>query len=386
MNKAGCSTSKIFFYTLLSISALLALAGVSILTDFGQTLKIGKPVVVTYFQNHKWIMGLSFLLLSWAWVINLKKNYMKQVWVFVLSCLWLLAILGTKFITPFLFFPTHQYNAEFVANNAVEEGYLSEEEAVFVIDLNGEQKAYPRKNLWQAHVVGANFGGQEVVLTYCVFTNLPSPYINMPGKNEMKFKVLAQTNNNLLLWETNSGEIIQQINSTCEFSKQRLEPIPVLEMTWRGYKKLFPEGEVYYNPLTKPMERILSLMFNPEDAWYGEEWMFKTSNFDDTRFPSKEHLIGISHNDDEIAVSKELVKNNGLVHVDVGGKNYTLKYFPEYETIGAFNRNLNGSIVPTDTLDVHGNTPHGKLDREFVFNSVLWSVWVHYYPDTKTLE
>lgn len=79
-------------------------------------------------------------------------------------------------------------------------------------------------------------------------------YINEPGEDEMELKVLAKTNNDLLLWDLYSGEIIQQINSTCEFSKNQLEPIPVMEMTWRGFKKLYLNGAVYYYPNTEVLK------------------------------------------------------------------------------------------------------------------------------------
>ena len=386
MSKSGFFNSKSLVITFLTFSSLLAIAGVCIMTDFGQIFKISKDIVVFYFKYNRWIIGVSFVLLIAAAYINYNNKFIKKKWIIILAALWLLAILGTKYITPYLLFPTDQFNAEFVEIDVVDDEYLSEDEAVFVIDLNGVQKAYPRKNLWQAHVVGADFGDKEVLLTYCVFTNLPSPYINEPGEDEMELKVLAQTNNNLLLWDINSGEIIQQINSTCEFSKNQLEPIPVMEMTWRGFKKLYPKGTVYYNPLTDPMEKVLSFLFNPEEAWYGDDWMYKTSNFDDKRFPTKEHLIGISNNDSQVAISKELIIKSGSLNVDVGDKKIALVYFPEYETIGAFNRMLNGNIISDDSIDVLGNTPSGQLKREFVFNSVLWSVWVHYYPNTEVIK
>ena len=223
MNKSGFFNSKPLVIIFLTLSSLLAIAGVCIMTDFGQIFKISKDIVVFYFKYNRWIIGVSFVLLITAAYINYKNKFIKKKWIIILASLWLLAILGTKYITPYLLFPTDQFNAEFVEIDAVDGEYLSEDEAVFVIDLNGVQKAYPRKNLWQAHVVGADFGDKEVLLTYCVFTNLPSPYINELGEDEMELKVLAQTNNNLLLWDINSGEIIQQINSTCEFSKDQLE-------------------------------------------------------------------------------------------------------------------------------------------------------------------
>ena len=80
-----------------------------------------------------------------------------------------------------------------------------------------------------------------------VISNLRSPYLNNINGESVDFKVLAQVNNNLLIWDTKSDEIIQQITQQCEFSETKLDPLPLLEMTWAGYKKLYPEGTVLFN-------------------------------------------------------------------------------------------------------------------------------------------
>jgi len=155
--------------------------------------------------------------------------------------------------------------------------------------------------------------------------------------------VLAQTNNNLLLWDTNSGEIIQQITNTCEFSKRQLEPLPVLEMTWNSYQDLFPEGEILFNEYTNPVERILELVMPPVEAVHsGEDWMFPTVDLEDTRLPSKEKVIGIKDGGEAIAYTREYLRNAGVVNTRVGEKSIVIAHIPEHDIFVAFDRARDG--------------------------------------------
>jgi len=200
--------------------------------------------------------------------------------------------------------------------------------------------------------------------------------------------VLAQTNNNLLLWDTNSGEIIQQITNTCEFSKRQLEPLPVLEMTWSSYQDLFPEGEVLFNEYTNPVERILELVMPPVEAVHsGEDWMFPTVDLEDTRLPSKEKVIGIKDGGEAIAYTREYLRRAGIVNIRVGDKSIVIAHIPEHDIFVAFDRLRDGEEVVVNEVDVFGNSrKHGRLDPVFIYNGPMWAVWVHYHPDTKLLK
>jgi hypothetical protein len=356
------------------------------MTDFGQLFGISKTVVVGYFRNNVIITVVSLIFLAVGVLLNIKKGWLKKKVMIVIIVVWVFSLLSTKYVAPYFLFRTHQYNAEYVkAKDAG--GYLEDDDVVFAIDLNGETKAYPRKFMWQTHVVGGDFGDEEVVFTYCVLTNLPTPYMNSLDGEPMDLKVLAQTNNNLLLWETNSGEIIQQINHTCEFSSRKLEPVPVLEMTWKNYKKLFPEGEIFYNEFNTLIEKGLDLVFSLDKIYYGDKWMFNTANLDDKRLPSKEQVIGVKDGDKAVVFTKDFIKKRGVYNTKVGSKSVVLAYFPEYETIAAFNRDKGGEEVTVEDIDIWGNTPeHGQLERAYIYNSVLWAVWAHYHPETEILK
>ena len=137
-----------------------------------------------------------------------------------------------------------------------------------------------------------------MVFTYCVLTNLPVPYENDLNGEPMDLKVLAQTNNNLLLWDTRSGEIIQQITSTCDLSKRELEPLPVVEMSWGAYQELHPDEWVAHIEFSSPLERLLDMLMPLEEAHSGDDWMFETVDLADDRLHSKEQVIGVADGDE----------------------------------------------------------------------------------------
>lgn len=373
---------------LLFVSILIAAAGVFIMTDMGQLFGISKSIIVYYFNNNNWIIFLSFAALATAFLLNRKHRVFKIKSMALTGLLWVVLVLSTKYVTPYIMFGATQEGAEFIQINEAKD-YLQDDEIVFVIDRNGVQKAYPRSYIWQTHIVGGDFGGEEIVMTYCVLANLPTPFVNEINGSKVNFKVLAQTNNNLLIWDRASGEIIQQITQTCEFSENRLDPVPVMEMTWQGFKKAYPDGTVFYNQWDSPIEIALDAVMPLEENFTTDQWMFKTVNFDDKRFETKDMIIGVSDpdSDDYLAISKPLLMKEKQIEVNVGSKHFLVVYFDEFDATAAFSLEKNGQKVTVDEIDINGMTKnHGQLDRAYVFNSVFWGVWSWYFPDTEVIS
>jgi hypothetical protein len=203
----------------------------------------------------------------------------------------------------------------------------------------------------------------------------------------MDLKVLAQTNNNLLMWDTRSGEIIQQITNTCELSQRQLEPLPIVEMSWKSYQALFPNGDVLYNPFEKPLERLLAVLMPLDEAHSGEAWMFNTVSVDDTRLPSKEKVIGVKDGAEAIAFTRDYLREAGVVNTTVGDRSIVVAHIPEHDIFVAFDRRKDGQEIEVTEVDFFGNTKeHGRLERVFVYNGPMWAVWLHYHPDTKLFK
>ena len=374
--------------TLLVLSVFLALAGVLILTDAGQLLRIGKRTVVAYFRFHMWIMVFSIALFVAAIFLNTKQNLLQNWIMGVIGVCLAACFLLTKYLAPYIIFRAKQHSAVYKKIQEIEaDDYLQHEDTVYVVEHNDVTRAFPQKQLLISHIFGGDYGGEEVVLTYCVLTNLPVPYVNDLDGKPMDLRVLAQTNNNLLLWDTKSGEIIQQITNTCELSSRKLEPLPIVEMTWKSYRDLFPDGEVLYNPLTNPMEKLLSRLMPLEDAHSGENWMFKTVDLKDDRLPSKEKVIGIKDGADAVAYTRDYLSKNKIINTQVGSKSIAIAHIPEYDIFLGFDRMQDGQEIDVRDIDAFGNTrEHGKLKRAFIYNGPMWAVWRHYHPETKLFK
>lgn len=363
---------KLISYLLYGFAFLTAFLGVIIMTDIGQLFGIEKSVVVWYFKNSLMIMLISAALYLVGLYLDYSNHVLAKKWTIVFGSVWLLCILASKYLTPYVMFMDQQNSAKYIPVSEATD-YIDEDQRLLVVDYNGAQKAYPPENIWQAHIFGGDYNGEELIFTYCVMSDLGIPYKSEINGDKVNFKVLAQTNNNLLIWDTESDEIIQQITQQCEFSKTRLEPIPVMEMSYKNYKKLYPNGEVLYNTWDNPIEKTIAALFDTEDTWHGEEFMFNTTKISDDRLPMKEHIIGIAdqENGEYLGLTKDYIKKNGHLNVTVGKKELAVVYFPEYETIGCFNRNVNGEIVNAEGVSIHGETEYGKLDKEYLFNLSL---------------
>ena len=372
----------------LASSAALALIGVFVLTDVGQLLKVSKGMVVAYFQNHLLIMLLSLALFVVAIYVNRRFSFLRT-WVIALFGAFLLGcFVVTKYLVPYVMFPAQQHHAVYTSiEEAAADDYLQPDDTVYVVSHNGVSRAFPQKYLWVSHIFGGDYGGEEVVLTYCVLTNLPIPYVNDLDGEPMDLRVLAQTNNNLLMWDTRSGEIIQQINNTCELSQRQLEPLPITEMTWKSYQALFPGGKVLYNPFEKPLEQLLDVLMPLDEAHSGETWMFNTVALDDPRLASKEKVVGIKSGGEAIAFTRDYLRKVGIVNTKVGEQSIVIAHIPEHDIFVGFDRMRDGQEIEVTEVDVFGNTPdHGQLAPTFIYNGPMWAVWLHYHPDTKLLQ
>ena len=373
-------------FVLMGLSMGLSLAGAFILTDAGQIVGISKGIVIGYFRIHGWIMGAAALLMIAAVVLQRRWRVLRPWQTVAFIFVVIGGFIATKFATPYVMFPSKQHTAEYHQIADVR-GYLEPDDTVYVVEHKGEVRAFPQKLIWQAHIFGGEYGGDDIVFTYCVLTNLPIPYANELNGEPMDLRVLAQTNNNLLLWDTRSGEIIQQITNKCDLSRRQLDPLPVVEMSWSSYQAIHPDGSVAYVEFSSPLERILDALMPLEDAHAGDNWMFNTVDISDERLHSKEQIIGIADGEEAVAYTRDYLERVGIENVSVGDKRIVLAHVSEHDVIVAFDRVVGGEEVEVTSVDYSGHTEeYGQLRRAFVYTGPLWAVWAHYFPKTEVVK
>lgn len=375
----------------LAIAYLATAIGFAFLNDISQMIvQAPRDQYITVFH---WRHALIFVSLA-AFLVALAINYRTGVlgWkgMSLNLVIFILFFIGA-FLLVSIMFPTLKSGANFVSVKEANQ-YIKDEDKMWVVDLNGDVRAFPHKAVAQPHIVEDIIGGQEVVMTFCDLSHLGiaySPYIN---GEKVDLETFTQLQNNLIFYDRKTGEPIQQIRGETEHTKQQMKALPTQVMSYASFKAIYPEGLVLSNPPKGMRDRIVRWMLFTVDGLQHDRArppVFPTINLDDPglkRLPLKEMVWGVRIAGEQAAYTSDYFKQkNWIINTRLGGKDIVLVYYPEYQTVGGFDRDINGQVVTITDLnqiDIHGNTPYGKLNRIVVASEVFWMVWYTYYPGT----
>jgi hypothetical protein len=300
---------------------------------------------------------------------------------------YLVVIAGMIFVAnafvPYLWLRGHHHTASFISVSEAD-AVLDDDADVFVLEIGREARAYPRDWMQIPHIAGDTIAGEEVVMTYCALSNLPLAFDSAIDGEAANLKVVSQVHSNLVMADTNSGELYQQITGAAPLGSGKLAPRAAQRMPWRSFRELYPEGRVFHvvEPfLLRVLDRITLWIFDTglEPHYNGPDPLFPTLRLDDDRLPLKEQIWGINIDGEQVAYARSFLERERLDNATIGGVPLVVAWFPEYETLGVFARPAD---VKVHEVDVHGNTPDGRLERLPQYPHVFWMVWSHWYPDT----
>jgi hypothetical protein len=313
-------------------------------------------------------------------------------------------------INPRWMFRSQQHEATFVPVDKAEsmmqkslgwahfgpQSYKSVDDiSVIVLETDNGAYAYSDYYLLQPHVArGDTIDGEEVIMTYCGLTNLGVAYSPVIDGQELDLTVMTQLKNNLVLFDKNSGEPIQQIWGTAEraWDGHKMKEWPTVRMPFLSFKALYPDGKVFINeivdfsdnPFLATWDRIVRhgmMLWGVGLNWEeGEKPAFPTIEFTDRRLPMKELVYTISLDSDHVAYTKDFILEQGsLINTTIGGRRVIIKYSSAYDSVVAFFNPMDESIK---TVDMFGYLPDGsKLERVNTLKSRLfWFVFIEFYP------
>jgi hypothetical protein len=270
--------------------------------------------------------------------------------------------------------------------------FVGPSNSVMVIENDGVARAHPDAELMRPHLAGNAQGlaGENVVMTYCAMANLGVGYTPDIAGEKLDLEVLAQHGNNLILRDNTTGEPIQHIYGRREGDGpdgQTMRPWPTFRMTFRGYCKAYPQGQVFLN---KPSGNLLLRVFDmftdtvfsagiAQQHRAAAPVMDNMSHYDN-RLPNKTYVWGVNIGADAVCYTDDFVIANGPVNTVVGGRAIVLAYAPEYESLGAW---FNDSGTPVQRVDFFGESDQGRLTRVDALKAGLfWHVWVQFFPHT----
>lgn len=370
---------------LMSVSMVVGLYGTAIFTELGQLLNFPREWMLHSYKNQNMMNALIvlsaiiILVLQFSAGKIFKPGFIGLYGFGMVACLFFI-----NMFAPDVWLRSQHHDAQFASIEKIG-GRLNEDEDVFVLEINGDARAYPRDWMQVPHIAGDNIGGTEAVVTYCALSNVPVAFDSTLNGQEADFKVIAQVNNNLIFADENSGEMIQQVTGTAEYSQTQLNKHPVQRMPYGSFKQLYPQGKVFdYNP--NLLDRVTMWMFDTflVDHYEGQN-MFPTLSLHDQRLPNGEQIWGLNVNDQQMAVTLSGLEKQPRQIVELGGKKILLVWFSELETLGAFDANAALSEEDIAQVDAYGHIGDKSLARVNTYPGMLWMVWSHWFPETEVL-
>ena len=271
--------------------------------------------------------------------------------------------------------------------------YVNPSTSVLVMENNGVARAHPDHELLRPHLAGNDEGldGENVAMTYCALANLGVAYTPEIEGEKVELEVLAQHGNNLILRDESTGEPIQQIYGHRDqdgIGGPGMRQWPTFRMSFRGFQRAYPEGEVFLNkPSKNPLLWIIDQL---TDLAFGfgigrqhreEKPVMNNMSHSDDRLPNKTYVWGINIGDDAVCFTDDFVfQNGGIVNATIGGRSIVVAYDLEHESLGAW---FNDSGEPITGIDFFGNSNAGKLVRVNTLKpGMFWHVWVEFFQHT----
>ena len=276
--------------------------------------------------------------------------------------------------------------------------------SVVVIENNGHARAHPDAQIMRPHLAGDDkgLGGEDVIMTYCAMANLGQGYAPSIEGERLELEVLAQHGNNLILRDKSTNEPIQHIygfrerdndpsadGNACPLQPQSvMKAWPTFRMTFRGFQKAYPEGEVFLNkPASNPILRLLDMATEIVFGWgisrqhqEAAPVMDNMSRSDD-RLPNKTYVWGITIGNEAACWTDDFVMDHGgLINTNVAGRDLVVCIDLKYESLGVW---YNDSGSPVTRCDFWGESDQGELTRvESLRAGVFWHVWAEFFPHT----
>ncbi|MBI5378183.1 MAG: DUF3179 domain-containing protein [Thaumarchaeota archaeon] len=285
---------------------------------------------------------------------------------------------------------------------AQEANFVSDDDLVIGVRLNGETKAYPLFIMVWHEIVNDKIGDTPVAVTYCPLCFTNQVFDRKVNDVETEFGTSGKLyNSNLVMYDRNTDSQWSQALGkaiTGELTGYELQRIPFDVVKWSDWKSLYPDTLV----LTTDTGYSRPYGSDPYGDYYTDpDILFPVENKDD-RLPPKEIILGFHYGNTYKAYKLHDIESNKVINDKTNNKEILLvSLFPSM--VRSFDRMLddqilefefsNGKIMDKQTnsewnidgLAVSGPLQGKQLSR-IVFNPGFWFEWVAFHPDTEVYQ
>ncbi len=385
--------SRRFAAICLLLAMIIALAGFSILADLSQwIIQVPRRVTIVTFGIRFELMFTGIVMMVAGYWIARRSQFFSRRFLNWWAGIFIFLFVSGYLNATYFMFPSQQYSARFVSIEAISNSpvvALSDTDEMFVVEINGDARAYPLEWMMRPHIAGDIIGGEEVALTYCSLSHLGMAVTPELNGEKLKLRLMTQLQNNLVMFDAVTEKPIQQIWARFEGEQERMKEWPTRIMSFAAFRELYPDGLVLFNPAFNPWDKLVRWMVYTVVSYQHaiEAPVFPTIEQFDTRLPNKAYVYGLRFGGQQLAVTPDYIrKQGGVINIEVGGTPIVLAWFDNFGYADAFYRSIDGEVIDVTAIDPYGMTESGQLERAVMANEVFWFVWSTFYPDTSLLD
>lgn len=245
--------------------------------------------------------------------------------------------------------------------SARQANFLSGEDQVLGVSLNGESRAYPIRLLNWHEIVNDRLGGRDIAVTYCTLCDSGIVFDATVRGERSIFGVSGLLyQSNLLLYDRETESLWSQMGMQAisgEFNGEALEIIPVTHTRWGTWKGMHPDTTVvgfrtgYHRDYFK----------DPYSDYFEKPYLVFPIHRQDERLDKKAVVAGILSEDGAKAYPLERLPHQNTIIDDWNGREIYLHYDQQRDLLKVVT--ATGELVP--------------------FVRTLWFAWSAFYPETE---
>ena len=287
-------------------------------------------------------------------------------------------------------------NPKFVI--AAEADFLSEDDLVIGLEINGESKAYPFSILVWHEIVNDNVGGVPVAVTDCPLCFTTQVFERTIDGKEVEFGVSGKLyNSNLVMYDRLTESYWSQAlgkGIVGELTGYELEKVPFDVIQWKDWKILHPDSLV----LSTETGHLRPYGVDPYGSYYTDPRVLFPIENKDERLPLKELIVGLNEGDIYKAYKQSDIESSAVINDRINGRSILL--LSQFSgNVRSFDRTVNDQVLEFNYIDdklvdlqtesewnydgiaISGTLLGTELER-LPINPGFWFEWPAFHPLT----
>lgn len=209
--------------------------------------------------------------------------------------------------------------------------FISDEEAVILVEVDGDARAYPIQVMIWHEIVNDQFGDMPVTVTYCPLCNSALAYDRRIGERVLDFGTSGSLYQSaLVMYDRQTGSLWAHFTGqglVGHYAGAQLDFVPAQTVSFAQFKEAHPDGMV----LTRDTGALREYGLNPYAGYDFEDsdpiGAFFNGEVDRTLL-AKARIVGISDEAGSVAVRLEDLAEQPVIPVTEDGRNLVVFHQP----------------------------------------------------------